>query len=137
MENSKPAVQPLSKEHTPLSGNGSHVSVIVIGAGPYELGVATHLTAAGVDTRVSGKSMESWSLLIPKGMKLRSLWTASKIAEPNHKFGLSQFADAIGFERPTPVPAEQFCAYGRWFTKKAVPQLERVGASAAGKDTLF
>jgi cation diffusion facilitator CzcD-associated flavoprotein CzcO len=56
--------------------------VVIIGAGPYGLAAAAHLRAAGVEPRVFGEPMAFWQRQMPKGMRLRSPWTASHIADP-------------------------------------------------------
>lgn len=39
--------------------------VIIIGAGPYGLSIASHLRAAGIDFRIFGKPMQSWCSGMP------------------------------------------------------------------------
>ncbi len=86
------------------SNNIERCSVVVIGAGPYGLSAAAHLIRAGVNVRVFGEPMESWTRHMPNGMLLRSRWEASHIGDPDHKLGLGSFEAASGLELAEPVP---------------------------------
>ncbi len=109
-----------------LTSNGTErCSVVVIGAGPYGLSVAAHLIRAGVNVRVFGEPMESWSKHMPAGMLLRSRRTALNIADPDHALGLGSYESASGLDHAQPVPVERFVDYGRWFQENAVPELEQ------------
>ena len=70
--------------------------VAVIGAGPYGLSVAAHLISAGVATRIFGDSMSFWRGQMPKGMKLRSPWNASHLADPRGALSLDAYVDEHG-----------------------------------------
>ena len=95
--------------------------VAVIGAGPYGLAVAAHLRAARIATRVFGKPMSFWRESMPKGMKLRSPWNATHIADPEGRFTLDAFVDRHGIAPQDQLPLEQFVLYGEWFQRSAVP----------------
>ncbi len=98
--------------------------VAVIGAGPYGLAVAAHLRAAGIDTRVFGEAMGFWQRNMPKGMKLRSPWGASHIADPGGELSLDNYIRMNGVKRSEPFPLEEFVRYGQWFQSKAAPDLD-------------
>ncbi|HEY8269230.1 MAG TPA: NAD(P)/FAD-dependent oxidoreductase [Xanthobacteraceae bacterium] len=98
--------------------------VAVIGAGPYGLAVAAHLRAAGIDTHVFGEAMGFWQRNMPKGMKLRSPWGASHIADPAKEFSLDTYIRMNGVTRSEPFPLEEFVRYGQWFQRKAAPGLD-------------
>src|SRR3954447_564803 len=66
--------------------------VAVIGAGPYGLAVAAHLRAAKVTTRVFGDPMAPWRAHMRGGIRLRTRWRASHIADPNRRFTLDAYA---------------------------------------------
>jgi cation diffusion facilitator CzcD-associated flavoprotein CzcO len=108
---------------------------VVIGAGPYGLSAAAHLLRAGVNVRVFGEPMESWTHHMPAGMLLRSRWEASNIADPDHELGLGSYATTSGLERAEPVPLARFVDYGLWFQKHAVTGLERRRVSYVSPDT--
>jgi cation diffusion facilitator CzcD-associated flavoprotein CzcO len=99
--------------------------VAVVGAGPYGLAVAAHLTDAGIGVRVFGDPMSFWRDNMPKGMKLRSPWHATHIADPHKTFSLDAF---VGRREIDPVPDQQplehFVRYGEWFQRQAVPDVD-------------
>src|SRR5215210_5256957 len=119
----------------PQSNNVERCSVVVIGAGPYGLSAAAHLIRAGVNVRVFGEPMESWTRHMPNGMLLRSRWEASHIGDPDHKLGLGSFEAASGLGRTEPVPLARFVDYGRWFQEHAVAGLERRRVARVSPDT--
>lgn len=98
--------------------------VIVIGAGPYGLSAAAYLKDAGVDPYVFGQSMAFWKRNMPGGMLLRSKSEASNIAAPQKHLSILAYEKAIGRRIADPVPIEDFIAYGEWFQKQVVPNLD-------------
>jgi pyridine nucleotide-disulfide oxidoreductase len=110
---------------------------VVIGAGPYGLAVSAELRRTGADVHVFGDAMSFWMRQMPKGMCLRSSWSASHIGDPNSPLNLNLFAQdrAGGIARP--IPIADFIAYGHWFKAQALPDLDprsvtRVEAMADG-----
>jgi len=104
---------------------GTSCNVAVIGAGPYGLAVAAHLKAAGVETRVFGEPLEFWRRNMPKGMKLRSPWRATHIADPHGALSLDRYARMRGLPPVENLPLEDFVAYGNWFQRTAVSDLDQ------------
>ena len=100
---------------------GTRVDVVVIGAGPYGLSTATHLRAAGAEVRLLGEPMGNWIQHMPQGMRLRSRWNASHIADPDRAFGLEAYEKYAGLTRIDPVPLERFIDYGLWYQRNAFP----------------
>ncbi|MFZ3559199.1 FAD-dependent oxidoreductase [Streptomyces sp. BH055] len=104
--------------------------VAVIGAGPYGLSTAAHLRARGIPVRVFGEPMVSWRSHMPEGMILKSVPSASNIDAPQRGHHLVDYCDVAGIKRLVTdedlISAETFVAYGDWFQKKLVPDLERV-----------
>jgi glycine/D-amino acid oxidase-like deaminating enzyme len=112
--------------HRSLSSPRAHdVEVAVIGAGPFGLSVAAHLKHAGVSTLVFGEPLAFWRHNMPKGMKLRSPWGATKISSPDRSLSFTAYAAAQALERGRPLPLEDFLAYGEWFQQRAVPDVDR------------
>lgn len=99
-------------------------SFAIVGAGPYGLAVASHLRAAGFETRLFGKVMEFWDSHMPKGMKLRSPLEGSHISDPEGSLSLHRFATELGRQFPMSLPLEDFVHYGRWFQRRAIPDLD-------------
>jgi FAD-dependent urate hydroxylase len=99
--------------------------VAVIGAGPYGLSVAAHLRSAGIATQVFGEPMAFWRQHMPRGMILRSPWRATHLSDPEHALSLDAYAFAHGVDTSKPLPLEKFVAYGEWFQRHAVPDIDR------------
>src|SRR5260370_17477960 len=97
----------------------------VIGAGPYGLSVAAYLHARGAPTQVFGEPMESW-LNMPARMALKSVWSASSLADPEGAFSLDRYCRAMGADATEPIPLAFFIAYAQWFREHAVPDVDRV-----------
>jgi len=105
-----------------LSDNSCDVAVI--GAGPYGLAAAAHLRAANVGVRVFGEAMSFWRQNMPSGMKLRSPWIATHIAEPRGRYLLDDYFGEMGWPIPELLPVENFIAYGTWFQQRVAPDLD-------------
>jgi FAD-dependent urate hydroxylase len=100
--------------------------VIVLGAGPYGLAAGNHLKQIkGLDVRVFGDPMSFWARTMPKGMFLRSNWTATQIADPTNMLSLESFQSQNGNHLSMPVPLDRFVQYGLWYQRRALPDLDR------------
>jgi thioredoxin reductase len=99
--------------------------VAVIGAGPYGLGAVAHLRGAGIDARIFGQPMSFWRTM-PKGMLLRSNWSASNMADPDAGGGLSltAFQKSTGARFGEPIPLDRFIEYGEWVQKRVAPDVD-------------
>src|SRR5487761_317528 len=99
--------------------------VTIIGAGPYGLSAVAHLrTIKGLEVLVFGEPMSFWERHMPRGMNLRSNWTATRIADPKRSLTLEAFQGASGSHLSAPVPLERFTEYGQWYQRQAVPDLD-------------
>jgi FAD-dependent urate hydroxylase len=92
--------------------------VVIVGAGPYGLSLAAHLSAAGVRFRQFGVPMNLWRTMMPKGMYLKSQGFASNLSDARQEKTLEAFCAATG--RPygrygVPVALDTFVEYGHWF----------------------
>jgi NADPH-dependent 2,4-dienoyl-CoA reductase/sulfur reductase-like enzyme len=97
--------------------------VAIVGAGPYALSTATFLRGMGVDVRIFGTPMGFWESM-PAGMFLRSYRSASSVADPDRSLSLENYEAAVGRNLASPVPLQDFIAYGRWFQERAVPDVD-------------
>lgn len=93
----------------------STCDVAIIGAGPYGLSSAAHLSAVGVDVRIFGEPMEFWANGMPAGMLLRSPREASTISDPQSAFTLEAYERVSRTQPVKRVAWETFVSYGRWF----------------------
>jgi thioredoxin reductase len=92
--------------------------VSVIGAGPYGLSAASHLTSCGFTVRVFGEPMAFWAHTMPAGMLLRSQRAASTIADPRGAWRLEDYESATATPAQAPVPLSTFVKYGLWFRQQ-------------------
>lgn len=101
--------------------------VVIVGAGPYGLATAAHLSAQGLNAIVFGKPMQLWREHMPEGMLLRSYWWATNISDPHKQYGLEQFVQAIGQPERIIDPAsrETIIDYGLWFYERAIPNADQ------------
>lgn len=102
--------------------------VAIIGAGPYGLSIAAHLKARGVNFRIFGYPMHTWSEHMPRGMRLKSEGFASSLYDPDRVFTLEAYCKEKGLPYAPiglPVPLDVFTDYGLEFQKRFVPELER------------
>ena len=97
--------------------------VVVIGAGPYGLSVAAHLRAAGIPTLVFGQPMAFWQRM-PRGMNLRSAWSATSLSAPGGAYSLDSYRATVGAPQQLPIPLPFFIDYGLWFQQHAVPDVD-------------
>jgi len=101
--------------------------VAIVGAGPYGLSLAAHLRARGLDFRVFGKPLDTWSRHMPDGMMLKSDGFASNLSSPAPDSTLKAFCAARGLaygDQGLPVPLSQFLDYANAFRDRYVPELE-------------
>lgn len=106
--------------------------LLVVGAGPYGLSIASHAAGAGLDVRVFGRPMASWRDHMPRGMFLKSEPWASNLSDPRRRYGLAAYCARNGTRarHGEPIPVETFASYGLWFAQHAVPDVdERMVAS--------
>src|SRR5438270_5523266 len=108
----------------------AHYDVVVMGAGPYGLSTAAHLSGRGLKVAIFGKPLELWREHMPKGMLLRSYWWATNLSDPEKKYGLEQYFKAEGQHASDPFQIETFIDYGLWFQKQAVPNVDETYVNA-------
>jgi FAD-dependent urate hydroxylase len=106
--------------------SGPDTDVVVIGAGPYGLSIAAHLSARGVRHEIFGETMELWSRHMPVGMYLKSEGFASNLADPGEEHTLQLFCSEHKLEYgelAVPIALDTFARYGRWFQERLVPEV--------------
>ncbi|MEU2059439.1 FAD-dependent oxidoreductase [Streptomyces sp. NPDC013455] len=100
--------------------------LLVVGAGPYGLSIASHAAAAGLGVRVFGRPMASWRDHMPDGMFLKSEPWASNLSDPEGRWRLDVFCAFRGMtaRHAEPIPLDVFAEYGLWFARNAVPGVD-------------
>lgn len=74
--------------------------------------------------RTFGEPMDFWQTM-PKGMLLRSNWTATSIAEHDGPLSLTSYCRSTGTDLHLPIPLDAFVDYGMWVQRKAAPDVDR------------
>jgi len=100
------------------------LAVAIVGAGPYGLAAAAHLRVANVPIRIFGDALSFWRSNMPAGMKLRSPWAATHIADPHGRFLLDDYYRQASMKVPKLLPVRNFIDYGLWFQRQMVPDLD-------------
>jgi len=100
--------------------------VAIIGAGPYGLSIAAHLSGLDIDFKIIGKAMHTWRNHMPKGMFLKSAGLSATMFDPQGKFSLKQYCEAHDIpyrDEGLPISLELFAQYGMAFQKHFAPDL--------------
>lgn len=103
------------------------LDVVVVGAGPYGLSIAAHLSRLDVDFRVFGKPMETWRSHMPEGMLLKSDGFASNLSASTNDHSLKTYCarHAIPYDDiAIPIQLSTFIDYGVDFQHRFVPILD-------------
>lgn len=98
--------------------------VAIIGAGPHGLAAVAHLRRAGLECVVFGSPMSFWSSM-PRGMLLRSNWSATCIGEHEGRLSLDSYCSSTGTTLHTPVPLGRFIEYGLWVQRLVAADVDR------------
>jgi thioredoxin reductase len=126
------------KRYTSRQGleRAMNVDTVIIGAGPYGLSIAAHLSKSRLTFRIFGFPMQSWRSHMPKGMLLKSEGFASSLYDPDSSFTLRHYCEEMKlshYDLGNPVPLEVFSAYGLEFQKRLVPTLEQTDIASVSR----
>ena len=114
------------------------VDVAIIGAGPYGLSLAAHLSASEIDFRIFGVPMESWKTGMPTGMLLKSTPSASSLYDPAGFFTVRRFCaerEAPYHDTLMALSLDSFIAYGESFQRRYVPTVEKKKLTSLSKSS--
>jgi cation diffusion facilitator CzcD-associated flavoprotein CzcO len=101
--------------------------IAVIGAGPYGLSLAAHLSVSGLPFRIFGSPMQVWRYHMPAGMFLKSDGYASNLYDPDGTLTLARYCAINGIryaDLGLPISLETFWRYGIAFQQRFVSNLE-------------
>jgi FAD-dependent urate hydroxylase len=104
----------------------SRVAVAIIGAGPYGLSLAAHLSARKIENRIFGHPMRFWSDIAEAGGEryLKSFCFGVNLSTPAVGYSFADYNVPRGLETFEPCSIANFTAYGRWFQQHNVPWVE-------------
>ncbi len=93
----------------------SETELLVVGAGPYGLGVAAYARTLGIDPVIVGRPMAFWREQMPAGMLLRSSWDWHY--DPNGVHTIEAWLDETGRTKADidPFPLADYLEYATWF----------------------
>ena len=101
----------------------SKVDVVIVGAGPYGLSLASYLSDSGVERRIFGVPMRAWRDM-PPGMNLKSFGFATSIPSLRPHYTFPEYCRTRGLEDFEPISFTTFSEYGEWFQQQLVPDVE-------------
>jgi hypothetical protein len=106
----------------------NRMPVAIVGAGPYGLSVAAHLSARKIDYRIFGQPMLFWTNIAAAGNRrfLKSYCFGTNVSTPVPGFTFADFNRPRGLETFEPCSIGNFADYGRWFQENMVPTVEAV-----------
>lgn len=92
---------------------------LIVGAGPFGLGLAAYLEQRGYDYRIVGKPMEFWKRHMPEGMLLRS--KADWYLDSDNQLTIDSFLTTLypAQQSAEPISRDQYIAYVEWFVRQA------------------
>ncbi|GAB4013303.1 hypothetical protein GCM10028808_31990 [Spirosoma migulaei] len=92
---------------------------LIVGAGPFGLGLAAYFQKRRHDYQIVGKPMEFWKQHMPTGMLLRS--NVNWYLDPDHHWTIDLFLTSHYPSRLStdPISREQYIAYMDWFRQQA------------------
>jgi thioredoxin reductase len=100
--------------------------VAIVGAGPYGLSLAAHLSDQKSKFQIFGEPMQFWRDHMPKGMQLKSDGFASNLYDPKGCYTLRRYCEDHRLEyhdTTLPVRLDTFVKYGIAFQQRFVPHL--------------
>jgi L-lysine 6-monooxygenase/L-ornithine 5-monooxygenase len=117
---------------------------LIIGAGPYGIGVAQELWARGLEPTVVGEPFATWHEHTPDAMLLRSDPKASGIHSPDRRYDFPVYLRAQAPKAAGSVEVTLFRDYLQWVVERLpfrlvrdrAERLERIGAGGGFEATL-
>jgi FAD-dependent urate hydroxylase len=110
--------------------------VVIVGAGPYGLSLASQLRKRRVSYRIIGQPMKFWRDM-PIGVNLKSPAFGTNIYVPERGHTFPEWCRRQGLEDFEPCTMQSFAEYGLWMQERFVPDLESeevINVSAAVRE---
>lgn len=97
----------------------SETELLVVGAGPYGLGIAAYARTLGLDPLLVGRSMAFWREEMPRGMFLRSSWDWHYDPHGVHTIEAWMRVTGRTKESLDPFPLADYLEFALWFEQVA------------------
>jgi FAD-dependent urate hydroxylase len=97
--------------------------VLIVGAGPYGLSLASQLRRHEIDFRIVGRPMKFWRDM-PIGINLKSPAFGTNIYVPDRGHSFSEWCRRRGLEDVEPCTMQSFAEYGLSMQERFIPDLE-------------
>ncbi len=93
----------------------TETELLIVGAGPYGLGIAAYASSLGIDHLLVGRSMAFWQEAMPRGMFLRSSWDWHY--DPNNVHTIEAWMRETGRSKESidPFPLADYLEFAAWF----------------------
>jgi cation diffusion facilitator CzcD-associated flavoprotein CzcO len=93
----------------------AETDLLIVGAGPYGLGIAAYAKTLGIEPLVVGRSMAFWRDEMPHGMFLRSSWDWHY--DPNNVHTIEAWLRETGRSKESidPFPLADYLEFATWF----------------------
>lgn len=93
----------------------AETDLLIVGAGPYGLGIAAYAKTLGIEPLVAGRSMAFWRDEMPHGMFLRSSWDWHY--DPNNVHTIEAWLRETGRSKESidPFPLADYLEFATWF----------------------
>jgi cation diffusion facilitator CzcD-associated flavoprotein CzcO len=110
-------------------------TIAIIGAGPYGLSLAAHLSARNIEHRIFGRPMLFWSQIAGAGGEryLKSYCFGTNISTPTKGYSFADYSRPRGLETFEPCSIGHFSAYGHWFQQRNVAWVEPVDVTTVAR----
>ncbi|QFT88168.1 Thioredoxin reductase [Bacillus sp. THAF10] len=95
------------------------LDVIIIGAGPFGISLASHVVSHELSYKLFGYPMDFWKNQMPQDMFIRTPHEFVSLSDAKDEWTVQNFAKETGTELVTPLPRPVFVAYANWFAKKS------------------
>ncbi|WP_029192529.1 NAD(P)-binding domain-containing protein [Paenibacillus harenae] len=92
--------------------------VIIIGAGPYGISLASYAVQQGLSYKLIGHPMDFWKTQMPQNMFIRTPYELVQFPHPRNKFSIQQFAKETGTPLSDPLPRPVFVDYALWYAQR-------------------
>jgi cation diffusion facilitator CzcD-associated flavoprotein CzcO len=109
--------------------------LLIIGAGPFGLGLAAEAARRGVDYTMVGRPMDFWRSHMPAGMYLRS--DSGWHLDPADVHTIEHFLDGLGLTRAEaePLSLEVYLRYAEWFRQQKGIEPRRCHVTRLDRDS--